>query len=147
MRHAIKTLLLAIPIGALSILTEQAGAIEGHYFPVVTNYTVTEITPSPDGHIAVSVQFEKIRNCKYMDQNWSVETQRGYWTEYEMITPEDGGKAPRSKAVGYWTAHWILQAPAGFIGKPMKATVYHSCWGPLFWTTETIIVEQPHEVP
>lgn len=122
----------------LSMLTSTVGVAEGKYFPVIRNFHITKRSLADNGLMAVDVSFSKVRDCQYADMNWSVKLANGFWLEVPVIFPEDSGYPPRSREVGDWTAHWVIGVTAPYLRAPLKVVVYHECWGPLLWTTQTI---------
>jgi hypothetical protein len=123
----------------------KIGAYEGDMFPVVKDYVITEKIPTSNGEFDVVVAFEKVRGCSFMDQNWSIEIAENVYQEFQQVFPEDGIDRPRTRPLGKWRQRWHIKAPVALIDKPMRLIVYHKCWGPLAWETETRAIDQ-HEV-
>jgi len=128
---------------ALTVMIPNIGNYEGDYFPVIKNFEIVSRKATVDDRVEITFLYDKVRDCKIVASVWSVNTARKYWTQFDVFTPFSGEEVKRTRTVGSWESTVVMAAPSTFKDSPMMITFYHDCWGPLFWTTQTIAVKQP----
>lgn len=135
--------ILMLPAALFTVyVAPNFGAYEGRIFPVGINYKVINKIATPNGEFDIVVSFTKIRSCQLKDITTSIEITEGVWQEFNQLYPEGDDYKNHSRPLGNWISRWHMITPLIFIGKPMRVTVFHYCFGPNFWLTETIAVDE-----
>lgn len=118
----------------------RIGELEGYYFPVMKNFQIISRTRTEDGLIAIKIKVDKIRECNFVDQVWSIKTEDRIYSEQEMIEPKH--QDPISVPKGTYVWDLVLATPFKYAHNPLRVVVHHRCWGNLFWTTETVELDE-----
>lgn len=119
------------------ITTSQLPQIEGRYFPVVSQVSLTHLerTPPPDYRNLWSGDAEKLRNCEYIQGSLS-----WYLGSFEARQQVDSQflDKPEVRVVG--TLHWSaieISLDRDLVMTNSYALVRHQCpWR--WWQTETL---------
>lgn len=135
--------LLMLPAALFAVaVAPKIGIYEGRAWPVVANYKVIDRFATDGGGFDVIVSFTKVRECKFLDQNWSIEISDNVFEEFQQVFPEDGSYRPQTRTLGKWMAHWHIKAPSSLMNNPLRLIVYHQCWGPALWDTLSMAIDQ-----
>ena len=122
----------------------KIGEYEGRIFPVGANYKIINKIVNPNGEFDVVVSFKKVRNCQLKDITTAIEITGGVWQEFNQAYPEGDDYKSHSRPLGNWISRWHMIAPISLMNKPMRITVFHQCWGPLLWQTETLGIDEAY---
>lgn len=118
----------------LSIVLLGPG-LEGRFFPVMTDYRVTEFSVHPeDGSITFRPRFTKVRDCVNYGSSWFAVDAEGNYTRVQLnsaaATPVPIATGPLGRRVGNPQQLAPPKGAVAFLG-----TLEHDCG--LVWHTRT----------
>lgn len=137
--NAVKTLSLAIPFALAAIFSGDPGLIDGKYFPVVGDFRLVNERPTDDGRVSIDLNLKKLRTCRFVAIEFYMQSDDAYWYYTPVIVDPAAGHGV-TIPVGAYSVTFKLSAPSWLIGHPIKAVTHHKCYGPTFWTTDTVLM-------
>ena len=109
-------------------------SIEGKYFPVIEDYTLTEIRQEPSGAISFVPIFTKVRDCTYYGVSWFAPDENGNLARMQVSPLGEDPTAPRTGPLGPRAgARLVITPPEG--ATSVIGVMNHDCG--MIWQTRT----------
>ncbi len=115
---------------SLIFISGTIGRIEGHFFPVIDNFSVN-VKQFGQYESSITGSFRKIRDCEFEDIKWYIKL-NDYKSRTQMVMKDE--QTVRHAGEQFF-GPWLISSKSNIVKNYSYVEVFHNCGA--FWQTVT----------